>query len=246
MARGIDHSKDNIHQRIPAGSASSDSGKIGDNHPFTPRIRRYANDVVNGDQWPFEVELSNVTFETRTRSKRQQGVCELKNDGITVGISEYFARSASWSDVKRIIRHELIHVWQLQHRNRDSVTLPTGVRIDDIEFGHNDQSWRAWSLILKINQSPSAIEQPLEEYQYTYRCHSCGTIRGKHRLCRSVRDAAKGNLECSNCGEPVQLVRPNDPSIAFDIAETMSAWTDLDETIRRFANGDESIGTQLW
>ena len=79
MSDATDHKEENTHQGLLTGAAQSQRGKVGDNHQFTPRIRRYANEVVHEDKWPFEVDLSNVTFETRTRSKRQRGVCELKN-----------------------------------------------------------------------------------------------------------------------------------------------------------------------
>ena len=93
-------------------------GKLGDDHEYTRRIRKYANEVVHGDEWGLsDVDLSKVTFETRTRARSRHGVASYDEDGrVTVGISEHTIENAGDEAMEETVRHELVHVWQYQHK----------------------------------------------------------------------------------------------------------------------------------
>jgi len=52
------------------------AGDLGGSHDLSRRARDYANEVIFGDEWPLtpdHVNLSRVTFETRTVSARRTG-----------------------------------------------------------------------------------------------------------------------------------------------------------------------------
>lgn len=185
-----------------------DEGQLNGDSQVLRRIRRYANEVVKGDEWPLEeVNLSKVTFEIRTRAKRRHGVAEYYEDGqTTIGISQHTLDNATEENVRETIRHELVHVWQHQHRG-ETVRLPNGELVENVTRGHTG-SWYEWEPLMDVSRTNRHYETPPEEYKYLLACPDCGNWWGRYRLCKRVRQAVRGELSCP-CGSDIFLYDPN-------------------------------------
>jgi len=198
---------DTSYRTNPPATAPVDKlkGELGDDHKYTTRIREYANEVIHGDQWPLDnVDLSKVTFETRTRAKKRLGVASYEGSGkVTVGISEYVIEKAGFEATKQTIRHELVHVWQYQHLG-ETVELPNGTTVENVDTGHKG-CWYEWEGLMDVQRTGSCYERPPEEYKYQIWCASCHRfVNGKFRMCSTVRchsEAHNGFGWCSDCDE---------------------------------------------
>lgn len=157
-------------------------GELGDAHRYTPKIRQYANEVVNGDEWPIEVDLNRITFETREQARGRHGVTVSEFNEVRIGISEHTIDNAGFESVKSTIRHELIHAWQRQFSDADEKTLPDGTTVSEIESGHSDESWDVWSTLLDVERTHNHYTKSLSDYRYAVKCPVCGASLGKHRL----------------------------------------------------------------
>jgi DNA-binding CsgD family transcriptional regulator len=180
-------------------------GELGDDHEYTERIREYANEVINGDKWALSaVDLSSVVFETRKGARRRHGVADYSGDDhVTVGISEHTIENAGFEAIKDTIRHELVHVWQYQHRG-ETVELPNGTVARDVSTGHTG-NWYEWEKIMGVQRTNSHYSKSPADYNYRIWCTSCHRfITGKHRMCSTVRchsESHHGKGWCGGCDE---------------------------------------------
>jgi len=180
-------------------------GELDDESEHTERIRKYAYDVVNGDEWPLSaVDLSKVTFETRRRARKRHGVTEYgRGDRVTVGVSEKTIERAGFEAVKETIRHELVHVWQYQHQG-ETVELPTGAVVEDVRTGHTG-CWYEWEKLMDVQRTSNHYSSAPEDYKYRIWCASCHQfITGRHRLCKTVKhhsDHYQGRGWCGGCDD---------------------------------------------
>lgn len=81
------------------------------------------------------------------------------------------------------------------HADVDAATGGENTAVDagfTIETGHGD-SFRAWVEPLELpGRCSSYYERRRGDFAYVYACPNCGEWWGKHRLCKSVRQAAHG------------------------------------------------------
>ncbi|MFO7832591.1 MAG: SprT-like domain-containing protein [Halohasta sp.] len=104
-----------------------------------------------------------------------------------------------------------------------------------IETGHGD-SFRAWVESLDLpGRTSSYYERRRGDFAYVYACPDCGEWWGKHRLCKSVRQAAHGGegstgyRYCVDCEVLLHLQR----------GEWYLAHADHDDaTIKAFVDGE--------
>jgi DNA-binding CsgD family transcriptional regulator len=177
-------------------------GELGDDHQYTERIREYANEVIHGDEWALsDVDLSKVIFKTRKKARRRHGVADYQGDGkVRVGISEHTIENAGFDAVKNTIRHELVHVWQYQHRG-ETAELPNGTVVEDVSTGHTG-SWYDWEEIVDVQRTNSHYSKSPADYNYRIWCASCHQFRfGKHRLCKTVKHHSESHRGWGWCGD---------------------------------------------
>ena len=207
-------------------------GKLGDDHEYTKRIREYANQVIHGDEWGLsDVDLSKVTFETRTRARRRHGVASYNGDGhVTVGISEHTIENAGSEAMKETVRHELVHVWQYQHEY-EKAELPNGQIARNIRPGHTG-CWYAWERIMDVRRTNNHYSKSPKDYKYRIWCASCHRfVTGKHRLCKTVKchsDSHAGMGWCGLCDDQTRngntfVVTDSDDEF-YDNKESHSDW----------------------
>lgn len=208
-------------------------GKLGDDHQYTERIREYANEVIHGDEWALsDVDLSKVTYETRKKARRRHGVADYQDDGkVRVGISEHTIENAGFEAVKDTIRHELVHVWQYQHRG-ETVELPNGTVARDVSTGHTG-NWYEWEKIMGVQRTNSHYSKSPTDYNYRIWCTSCHRfIKGRHRMCSTVRchsESHHGKGWCSDCDEDgtdssTFVVTDNADDEFYDSRDAHSDW----------------------
>jgi predicted SprT family Zn-dependent metalloprotease len=183
------------------------AGSLGDDAALSKRARRYANDVIFGNEWPLStthVDLTTVTFETSTRMKRKHGVCTTRSDErCTIRLSQKTADRSGFSAIKETIRHELVHVYQHQ--------------TDDLELGHGN-AFKQWVEPLELSWRCSQHYTPTEDdYQYTFHCPTCGFIGGRYRTCKTVRAAINDALYCNECTSEQIEVRNHDGIVLTDV-----------------------------
>ena len=114
-----------------------------------------------------------------------------------------------------------------------------GVRI---ETGHGD-SFRAWVEPLELpGRCSRYYERRRADFNYVYECPDCGNWWGKHRLCKSVRQAAHGGegstgyRYCIDC-ELLLHLRAGDWYLAHGDHD--------DETIKAFVGGEWTLPDAL-
>jgi len=154
---------------------------------------------------------------------------------VTITLTEHTYERAGFEACKKTVRHELVHAWQYQHRGERAVVTDSGVRLRDddrtasesahsdhadatasgtlpnvdgtfmVDTGHGDSFW-AWVAPLDLpGRCSSYYERRRGEFAYVYECPDCGQWWGKHRLCKSVRQAAHGGAGstgyryCTDC-----------------------------------------------
>lgn len=207
-------------------------GELGDDHEYTERIREYANEVIHGDEWALsDVDLSKVTFETRKKARRRHGVANYQGNGrVRVGISEHTIENAGFDAVKDTIRHELVHVWQYQHRG-ETVELPNGTVARDVSTGHTG-NWYEWEDIMGVQRTESLYSKSSADYKYRIWCASCHQFRfGMHRMCKTVKhhSADHGGLGwCGRCDDEgtdgSTFVVTDDDDEFYDRKEAHNDW----------------------
>lgn len=188
---------------------SMDEGQLNGNEPVLRRIRRYANRVVKGDDWPLDaLDLAKVTFEVRPRAKRRHGVAEYHRNGhTTIGISEHSLKHGDEDGLRELIRHELIHAWQNQHFGT-TVELPNGETVENVSRGHTG-NWYTWEALMDVQRTQDLYDTPPEQYKYVLGCAECSYWEGRYRLCKSVQQAVRGELSCASCGGDMRIVPPD-------------------------------------
>lgn len=229
-------------------NGSGFEGRLADDHELSERARAYGESVVQGDEWPLsELDLGRLEWATSTRSKRKNGYCAYESDGrCTVTMGEHVYEHAGFEACEETIRHELVHAWQHQHagdlaavgdgppRIRDGDATDGG-RTVRVEPGHGP-SFRAWGDPLGLlGRCATPYERTPDDYAYVFECPSCGDWWGRHRLCKSVRQAAHGTAGsagycyCVDCDSLVHLQAGG---------RYLEHGDHDDETIRAFADGD--------
>ena len=182
-------------------SVDMTQGALGDDHEHTERIREYANKVVHGDEWVLsDLDLSKVTFETRKRAQSRHGVASYNGgDEVTVGISEHTIENAGFDAMRETIRHELIHVWQYQHKG-ETAELPNGTIVDDVSTGHTG-CWYEWEEMIDVQRTNHHYSKSPDDYKYRIWCPSCHSFKnGKHRICSTVRCHSESHSGMGWCG----------------------------------------------
>lgn len=204
---------------------ASFEGRLLDDHELTARAREYGEDVLRGERWPLSaVDPALVDWETSTRMRRKHGCCAYEGDRCSVRLGEHVLERAGFEGCEGVIRHELVHAWQHQHRGARAVVGDDGARILDggdaplddgsaadgsrvvaVEPGHGP-SFHAWVDPLELSgRCSNPYERTREDYRYVLECPACGSWWGKHRLCESVRQAAHGGVGpagyryCTDC-----------------------------------------------
>lgn len=187
---------------------SMDDGQLNGDDPVLHHIRRYANRVVKGDDWPLEdIDLSKITFETRPRAKRRHGVSENYSDGTTtIGISQHSLENGDEEGIRELIRHELIHAWQNQHLGT-TVELPNGETVENVTRGHTG-NWSTWEDLMDVQRTIDLYDRVPEQYKYVFGCSECDQWGGRFRLCKTIRQAVRGELNCT-CGGDIHIVDPD-------------------------------------
>ena len=104
-----------------------------------------------------------------------------------------------------------------------------------VETGHGD-SFRAWVEPLALpGRCSTYYERRRSDFAYVYECPDCGQWWGKHRLCKSVRQAAHGGegaagyRYCTDC-EVLLHLRTDDHLLAHGDHD--------DATIKAFVTGE--------
>lgn len=212
---------------LPTTTISGQEPIVGDDHELSERAAEYAKDVLFGDDWPIEgIALYKITFETTSQSKKRHGFASYNgNNEVTITVSEKTYERGGWEATKENIRHELVHAWQYQNANVDT--------------GHRN-SFRIWVDAMGLSgRLASHYEEQRDDYTYIYRCPECEQWFGKHRLCKSVRQAAEGGegsigfRYCNTCEVKLHLVRENGSG-----DEVLPHQTYSDEEIKRFVQGE--------
>ena len=105
----------------------------------------------------------------------------------------------------------------------------------EVDTGHGD-SFRAWVEPLDLpGRCSRYYDRRREDFAYVYECPDCGNWWGKHRLCKSVRQAAHGGQGlsgyryCVDC-EVLLHLRAGDDFLAHGSHD--------DETIKAFVDGE--------
>ncbi len=181
-------------------------GQLGDDHSLSRRARRYANEVIFGDEWPLtsaHVDLEAVRFETSTRMKRQHGICSYDGSVCTIRLSAETHERGGFCATKETIRHELVHVYQHQH--------------DDLTSGHGE-SFKRWVEPLDLSGRCSThYKRTPDEYRYQLYCsEGCGFIAGRHRFSAVVERATQGTQICSRCRAPLRVEGPESAKAGDD------------------------------
>lgn len=220
--------------------------RLADDHDLSRRARAYGEAVVRGDRWPLSgLDLGRVTWATSTQARRKNGSCTYGEDGrCTVTVAAHVADRAGFAACRETIRHELVHAWQHQHAGEVATVDDGPPRVGDgdadgrtirIEPGHGP-SFRAWVDPLDLEGRCAAhYERTRADYAYVYECPGCGDWWGRHRLCKSVRQAAHGTVGpggycyCVDCDALVHL-RAGD--------EYLDHGPHDDDAIRAFADGE--------
>jgi predicted SprT family Zn-dependent metalloprotease len=218
------------------------AGGLLDDHELSEQARAYGEAVVAGESWPLsDVDLSKVGWATSTRAKRKNGYCTYEADGrCTVTVAEHVYERAGFDACEETIRHELVHAWQHQHAGDVAVLAGDRPTVEPdgggvaIEPGHGP-SFRAWVDPLDlVGRCSMPYEKRRTDFAYVFECPSCGEWWGRHRLCKSVRQAAHGRegsagyCYCVDCESLVHL-RAGDRYL--DHADHD------DDAIRAFADG---------
>ncbi|MFT4883594.1 MAG: hypothetical protein ACI8U4_001103 [Natronomonas sp.] len=227
-------------------SSGRRQGNLRDDHALSERARTYGEAVVRSDGWPLSaIDCSKLEWATTTRTRRRNGRCAYEPDGgCVITIGEHVHEQGGFAACEEIIRHELVHAWQHQHRGERAVVTDDGARLVDgatraeilrIEPGHGP-SFRAWVDPLDLSgRCATPYERERADYNYVVECPSCGEWWGKFRLCKTVRQAAHGRVGatgyryCTDC-ETLLYLRAGDRYLDHGPHD--------DESIRAFANGD--------
>lgn len=239
-------------------------GTLADDHELSRKARAYGERVVTGDRWPLDeddVDRERLTWATSTRAKRRHGNASYEDDGrVTITVSEHTYDRGGFDACEGTVRHELVHAWQHQRRGATAIVTEAGVveasyrgehgcrpdvrcerheseRSDAVRVstGHGE-SFTAWTEPLDLDgRCSSRYEKTPADYTYVYECPECGDWWGKHRLCKSVRQAAHGDegptgyRYCTGCEAQVHL-RSGD--------EYLEHGAHSDDEIRAFVAGD--------
>ena len=115
-----------------------------------------------------------------------------------------------------------------------SDSLPDADGVFTVDTGHGD-SFRAWVGHLDLpGRCSTYYERRRADFNYVYECPDCGNWWGKHRLCKSVRQAAHGGegstgyRYCTDC-EVLLHLRAGEWFLDHGDHD--------DETIKRFVDG---------
>ena len=116
-----------------------------------------------------------------------------------------------------------------------STTHPDTASGFPVETGHGD-SFQAWVEPLELpGRCSTYYDRRKSDFNYVYSCPDCEEWWGKHRLCKSVRQAAHGGKGstgyryCTTC-EVLLHLQAGEQYLEHDDHD--------DETIKTFANGD--------
>lgn len=240
------------------------AGGLADDHDLSRRARAYGEAVVRGGAWPLSaLDLERIEWATSTRARRRNGWCRYAGDGgCTVTVGEHVRDRAGFEALRETIRHELVHAWQHQHAGDlaaigdgtpivldgdvsvdeapvdEAVSRPadrSDVRTVEIGPGHGP-TFRAWVDLLDLEgRCSSPYDRAHSDYAYVLECPACGDWWGRHRLCKSVRQAAHGRegtagyRYCVDCETLVHLLEDG---------RYLRHGDHDDEAIRAFADGD--------
>lgn len=116
------------------------TGTLRDDHELTIRARAYGEGVVRGDRWPLSaIDLSTIEWATSTRMRRRHGQCSYGSDGgCTVTVSQRVYDRGGFEACREIVRHELVHVWQHQHRGERAWVTAEGVELHEEDGAEGD------------------------------------------------------------------------------------------------------------
>lgn len=234
---------------IPIDTPNTPVGTLEDNHELSERAREYGEEVIQGNEWPIEhVNLEKISWKTSTKAKRRHGLASYNgNDEVTITISKHTYDRAGFESCKSTIRHELVHAWQYQNSGKLAIVTQNGVEdstIDDvpdekwaelgsryenpadehavkIKTGHGN-SFQRWVPALDLDgRCSNHYSKRRDDYSYIYECPECGDWWGKHRMCKSVRQAAHGGKAawgyryCTSCDVKLYL-RVEDIYMQYD------------------------------
>ena len=142
-------------------------------------IRDYSEWAIQEYPQLHNIDLSDVSIEISDMKTQAGKVLSRKNgDDVTVRYSYRAYKEWGWEDFTETIRHELIHVWQVQR------------------FGSGDHGRtfkrKAEALGCSVN-----CETFHEDYEYKLFCSECGDfVAGRHKMCKSVRKPEEFRSKC--------------------------------------------------
>jgi predicted SprT family Zn-dependent metalloprotease len=228
-------------------SSGRRQGSLRDDHPLSERARTYGEAVVRSDGWSLSaLGCSDIAWATTTRTRRRNGRCAYEPDGeCVITIAEHVYEQGGFAACEEIVRHELVHAWQHQHRGERAIVTDAGARLVDgidagpetvrVEPGHGP-SFQAWVDPLDLSgRCSTPYERERVDYNYVVECPDCGEWWGKFRLCKTVRQAAHGRVGptgyryCTDC-ETLLHLRVDGRYLDHGLHD--------DKAIRAFADGD--------
>jgi len=151
-------------------------------------IQLYSEWAVENLEPLSEVDLENVEIEVGSM-KRQAGKAMARGSKDNLNLTTKYSYRAydkwGWEKFTSTIRHELIHIWQMQKLG---------------EWDHGP-SFKAKARKLDCSVK---CENFHDEYKYELYCQECGDfIAGRHKKSKTVKYPGAYNSKC--CGAPLRV-----------------------------------------
>ncbi|WP_435195057.1 SprT-like domain-containing protein [Natronomonas sp. EA1] len=129
-----------------------------------------------------DVNLDSIDWEVSTRAKRRAGACRFDRETgeITVRLAWRAAESFSLSELKAVVRHELIHAWEYQEFG---------------EAGHGSRFKRQAARLDVATTCPRFSDGRL---RLTCENDACDWVVHRHRASASVTQPER--RRCGDCG----------------------------------------------
>lgn len=200
------------------------------------KVLEYANEVVNGDDWDINVDLSGVGIGVVSLGLTRLGVTDTESGCIKISKDTY--HRADWEEVQHIVRHEIVHLWQLQNTG-DTVEMK-GEEYE-VEVSH-DGCWTVWEDKLDVTERDNPYNDDGMPPAYVIECPKCNSSDvADYSTGRRVKAAASGvgitwgMVSCGDCDCLMYLSRDKDGEKQY--FETRDNWS-LSE-VERFSAGFE-------
>jgi SprT-like protein len=147
------------------------------------RAAAHAADVA-GEHFP-ELPVERITWETSTRLQRSAGMAiyEHQSKEITIRLSWDAYKVYGWEQFARVVRHELIHVWQYCKYG---------------EAGHGS-TFCQWTEALETDRHCERYAEP----KYWVICETCESRCPRYRRSKIVKQPER--YSCGQCGSDISI-----------------------------------------